>query len=232
MQCYVFSSVVRTVMSISLDNPGFLLDVSDQVDVHQPDASAIASGSSSSGESTRHYCPRCHGRMSSISVDRHVFCVKCRGSECDHNSRCDDCMKWSKEEMDSYVKLRKSLKAKSRPAKSSSRSSSSPRRSTAPDIDFNAILSTQLDSVQKSVDQKFISLSESIMSNMSVMFNQLRSELVQTSVVGDPAVPRQSVSHTEPSLPSCPSNSKRCESLWGQGEGGAYGTSAIGSSPC
>ena len=106
----MFSSVVRTEMSISLDNPGFLLDVSDQVDVHQPDSSAIASGSSSSGESTRRSCPRCHGRMSSISVDRHVFCVKCRGAECDHNSRCDDCMKWSKEEMDSYVKLRKSLK--------------------------------------------------------------------------------------------------------------------------
>ena len=206
-------------MSISLDNPGFLLDVSDQVDVHQPDAPAIASGSSSSGESTRRSCPRCHGRMSSISVDRHVFCVKCRGAECDHNSRCDDCMKWSKEEMDSYVKLRKSLKAKSRPTKSSSRSSSSPSQSTAPDIDFNAILSTQLDSVQKSVDQKFISLSESLMSNMSVMFNQLRSELIQTSVVGDPAVPRHSVSHTEPSLPSCPTTSKRCESLRGQGEG-------------
>ena len=44
----MFSSVVRTEMSISLDNPGFLLDVSDQVDVHQPDASTMASGSSSS----------------------------------------------------------------------------------------------------------------------------------------------------------------------------------------
>ena len=72
MKCYVFSSVVRTVMSISLDNPGFLLDVSDQVDVHRPDASSIASGSSSLGESTRRSCPRCHGRMSSISLDRHV----------------------------------------------------------------------------------------------------------------------------------------------------------------
>ena len=57
------------------------------------------------------------------------------------------------------------------------------------------------------------------MSNMSVMFNQLRSELIQTSVVGDPAVPRHSVSHTEPSLPSCLTTSKRCESLRGQGEG-------------
>ena len=190
MKCYVSFSVVQTVMSISLDNPGFLLDVSDQVDVHRPDASSIASGSSSSGESIRCSCPRCHGRMSSISLDRHVFCAKCRGSECDHNSRCDDCMKWSKEEMDSYVKLRKSLKAKSRPSKPSSRSSSSPPRITAPDIDFNAILTTQLDSVHKSVDEKFVSLSDSLMSNMSLMFDKLRSELVHTSVVGDPAVPR------------------------------------------
>ena len=215
----MFSSVVRTVMSISLDNPGFLLDVSDLVDVHQPDASSIASGSSSSGESTRCSCPRCHGRMSSIFLDRHVFCVKCRGSECDHNSRCDDCMKWSKEEMDSYVKLCKSLKAKSRPSKSSSRSSSSPLRITAPDIDFNAILTTQLDSVHKSVDEKFVSLSDSLMSNMSLMFDKLRSELVHTSVVGDPAVPRQSVSHTEPLLPPRPTSTKRCESLRGLGEG-------------
>ena len=133
--------------------------------------------------------------------------------------------------MDSYVKLCKSLKAKSRPAKSSPRSSSSPPRFTAPDIDFNAILTTQLDSVQKSVDQKFVSLSDSLMTNMSLMFDKLRSELVQTPVVGDPAVPRQSVSHTEPPLPPRPTSTKRCESLRGQGEGGAHSTSEIGPSP-
>ena len=219
MKCYVFSSVVRTVMSISLENPGFLLDVSDQVDIHRPDASSIASGSSSSGESTLRSCPRCHGRMSSISLDKHVFCVKCRGSECDHNFRCDDCLKWSKEDMDSYVKLCKSLKAKSRPSKPSSRSSSSPPRITAPDIDFDAILTTQLDSVHKSVDKKLVSLSDSLMSNMSLMFDKLRSELVHTSVVGDPAVYRQSVSHTEPPFPPRPTSTKRHKSLRGLGEG-------------
>ena len=60
-------------MEISLENPGFLMDVSGQVDIHRPDASSVASGSSSSGESTRRSCPRCHGRMSSISLDRHFF---------------------------------------------------------------------------------------------------------------------------------------------------------------
>ena len=219
MKCYVFASVVRTVMSISLENPGFLLDVSDQVDVHRPDASSIASGSSSSGESTRRSCLRCHGRMSSISLDRHVFCVKCRGSDCDHSSRFDDCFKWSKEEMDSYVKLRKSLKAKSRPSKPSSRSSSSPPRITTPDIDFDAILTTQLDTVHKSVDKKFDTLSDSLMSKFSLMFDKLKSERVHPSVVGDPAVHRQSVSHTEPPFLSHSTSTKRHESLRGLGEG-------------
>ena len=219
MKCYVFSSVVLTVMSISLENPGFILDISDQVDVHRPDASSIASGSSSSGESTLRSCPLCHGRMSSISLDRHVFCVKCRVSNCDHNSRCDDCLKWSKEEMDSYVKLRKSLKSKSRPSKPSSRSSSSPPRIAAPDIDFDAILTTQLDTVNKSVDKKFDNLSDSLMSKFSLMFDKLRSELIHPSVIGDPAVPRQSVSHTEPPFLPHSTNTKRHESLTGLGEG-------------
>ena len=121
--------------------------------------------------------------------------------------------------MDSYVKLRKSLKAKSRPSKPSSRSSSSPPRITAPDIDCNAILTTQLDSVHKSVDEKFVSLSDSLMSNMSLMFDKLKSELVHTSVVGDPAVPRQSVSQTVPPFPPRPTSTKRHESLRGLGEG-------------
>ena len=79
-------------MDISLDNPGFQLNVSDQADVPRP-----SSRSSSSGESTRRSCARCHGRMSSFSLDRHLFCIKCRGAECDVNSRCDECFSWTKE---------------------------------------------------------------------------------------------------------------------------------------
>ena len=51
--------------------------------------------------------------MSSFSLDKHLFCTKCRGSECSMNSRCDECMQWTKEEMEKYVKLRKSLSSKS-----------------------------------------------------------------------------------------------------------------------
>ena len=100
-----FCSVLCAEMDISLDNPGFLMDVSDQVEVHQSDVSLHASGSSSSGEATRRSFSQCHGRMSSLSLDRHLFCVKCRGAECDHNSRCDECLKWTKEEMEGYIKL-------------------------------------------------------------------------------------------------------------------------------
>ena len=63
-------------MAFSLDNPGFPMDVTDQVDIHQPDVpSMISSGSSaaSSAEATRHSWLRCHGRMSSFSFNRHLF---------------------------------------------------------------------------------------------------------------------------------------------------------------
>ena len=99
-------------MDISLDNPGFQLDVSDQVDIHQSDVPRPASGSSSSGEFSCRSYSRCHGRMSSFSLDRHLFCIKCRGAECDVNSRCDECFSWTKEEIEGYVKLRKTLSSK------------------------------------------------------------------------------------------------------------------------
>ena len=125
-------------MDISLDNPGFQLDVSDQVDIHQSVVPRPASGSSSSGESSRRSCSRCHGRMSSFSLDRHLFCIKCRGAECDVNSRCDECFSWTKEEMEGYVKLRKTLSSRSKKSKNPSKSSSSPPRFTAPDVDIDS----------------------------------------------------------------------------------------------
>ena len=123
-------------MEISLDNPGFQVDVAD-VEVHQVDVPKSSSGSSSSGEAAHHSCTKCHGRMSSFSLDRHLFCTKCLGSECAVSSGCDECFSWAKEEMEGYVKLRKSLTSKSKKNKSLSRSSSSSPWSTAPDSDLD-----------------------------------------------------------------------------------------------
>ena len=77
-------------MEISLDNPCFQVDITD-AEVHHSDSPKY-SGSSSSGESARRSCNKCHGRMSSFSLDKHLFCIKCRGAECTLTSRCVDAM--------------------------------------------------------------------------------------------------------------------------------------------
>ena len=59
--------------------------------------------------------------MSSFSLDKHTVCTKCCGSDCCMNSRCDECMSWSSEEMESYIKLWKSLASKGCGKKSSLR---------------------------------------------------------------------------------------------------------------
>ena len=106
-------------VAFSLENSGFSFDVSDQVDVHQSDTGVIqSSGNSSSGEATRRSCQRCRGRMNSFSLGRRTFCSKCRGSDCDFDNKCDECMPWTKEEMEAYVKLHKSLASKSKHKKS------------------------------------------------------------------------------------------------------------------
>ena len=55
------------------------------------------------------------------------------------NSRCDECMQWTKEEMEKNVKLRKSVSSKSK------RSRSSPPRSIPHDRDADDNVATQLD---------------------------------------------------------------------------------------
>ena len=132
-------------MDISLDNPGFNVDITD-AEVHHSESPKSSGSSTSAGDSARRSCKKCHGRMSSFSLDKHLFCIKCRGSDCSLTSRCDECMQWTKEEMEGYIKLQKSLSSKGR------RSKSSPPRSTPHDSDFDHNLAAQIESVNKSVD--------------------------------------------------------------------------------
>ena len=95
-------------MSFNLENPSFSsTPSSDQLDLPGPimplqqSSSRLSPSTPSSGDSTRCSCLRCHGRMSSFTLDRHSLCYKCRGSDCNHENRCDDCLGWSVEEMDS-----------------------------------------------------------------------------------------------------------------------------------
>ena len=69
-------------MDISLDKPGFGVGTTD-AEVHRSDPPrSSGSSSTSSGDSPRRSCTKCHGRMSSLSLDKNLFCMKCRGSEC------------------------------------------------------------------------------------------------------------------------------------------------------
>ena len=208
----VFTVSCVVEMEISLDNPGFQVDVSE-VEIHQVDVPKPSSGSSSSGVATRRSCAKCHGRMSSFSLDRHLFCTKCRGSECNVNSRCDECFSWTKEEMEGYVKLRKSLLSKSKRSKIPFRSSSSPPQSTAPDCDLDSRFAAQLDTVNKSIDQKLDEMSSALMSRFSLMLAQFQPGINQTSFSDDPAVPGYSGSQTEPPSLQHPVSTKSREGL-------------------
>ena len=179
-------------MDISLDKPGFGVGTTD-AEVHFSDPPrSSGSSSSTSGDSTRRSCTKCHGRMSRFSLDKHLFCSKCRGSECSMNSRCDECMQWTEEEMLKYVKLRKSLSSKSK------RSKSSPPRSIPHDRDTDDIMSTQLDSVQKLVDDRIEAMSVQLMARFSSMLDQFQSRDTNIPCSNSSAVLGHSATRTEP----------------------------------
>ena len=76
-------------------------------------------------------------------------------------------MKWTKEEMESYVKLRRSLSSKGK------RSKSSPPRSNPHDSDINISIVTRLDSINKSVDQKIVAMSATLLAKILVYVGQV-----------------------------------------------------------
>ena len=179
-------------MDISLDRPGFGVVTTD-AEVHRSDPPRSSrSSTTSSGEATRRSCSKCHGRMSSLSLDQHLFCMKSRGSECTLDTRCNECISWTEEEMIRYVKLRKSLSSKSK------RSKSSPPRSIPQDRDTDQFNQSQLDSVQKMINDSVTSMSDKLMANFSSMMDQFQSRQPDLSYSFSSAVPGQSATRTEP----------------------------------
>ena len=188
----VYSSVSEFIMEISLDKPGFCVETTD-AEVHFSDPpKSSGSSTSTSGESTRRSCKKCHGRMSSFSLDKHLFCMKCRGADCNMLSRCDECMQWTKEEMEAYVKLRRSLSSKSK------RSKSSPPRSIPHDCDADFNIATQLDSINKSVDDKIETMSVNLLAKFSSMLDNFQPRLNNPSVPDPSAVLGLSANLAEP----------------------------------
>ena len=174
-----------------MDKSGFGVVITD-AEVHRSDPPrSSGSSTTSSGESTRRSCSKCHGRMSSISLDKHLLCMKCRGSECTLDTRCNECISWTEEEMIRYVRLLKSLSSKSK------RSKSSPPRSIPQERDTDDFNQSQLDSVQKMINDSVTSMSDKLMANFSSMMNQFQSRQHDISYSSSSAVPGQSATRTE-----------------------------------
>ena len=149
-------------MDFSLDNPGFADSfASDQTQ----DAPKSSGSSSTSGGQQQRSCAKCSTRMSSIDRDKHLICIKCRGYECSVALRCGECKGWSKEEMLSHEKVRKSLtsKAKGR-GKSTTKTSKKPASppSTSADRDLDDRFAAQYDRMVKDMDDGMALLSSSL----------------------------------------------------------------------
>ena len=83
---------------ISLDEPGFT-----------PPVPPVPPSSSESSVETpvdgRRKCSSCPRGMCKKSVDRHTFCVSCKGFNCDIINRCEECLEWSEDDIIKYAKI-------------------------------------------------------------------------------------------------------------------------------
>ena len=174
-------------MSFNLEQPGFAsAPATDPPIVSAPDVSlpltAASSPSTPFQETARRLCPRCHGRTSSVALDKHSFCFKCRCADCDLQNRYDECMSLSLEEMESYVRLHKSLSGKSRNKKSGGSKTPSSPKTVAPvgislsDVDDR--ISGHFESFSQSFDQRFELLSSNILDGFTELATSMSARVV------------------------------------------------------
>ena len=150
--------------------------------------SGSSSSAPSSGESSRRSCPRCHGRTSSFSVDRHSICTKCRGNDCNLDCRCDKCLSWSVEEMESYVRLRKSLASKGKKKSSSDIRTPSASGPPAPSVDIDDKIRAHIATFSQDVDDRLATMSNTIMTRLDNLFVSFNKRCTSRSVSAEPGV--------------------------------------------
>ena len=126
--------------------------------------------------------------MSSFSFDRHSICSICRGNDCTIDCWCDECLSWSVEEMESYVKLRKSLASKSRKKTSSAPKTPSSSGPQAPFVDVDEQIRAHIATFSRDVDDRLASMSSSIMSRLDELFTKFGSNVSNRSFPAEPEV--------------------------------------------
>ena len=179
-----------------MDKPGF----SDSVTSVQ-DAPKSGSSSASSGQPQRS-CAKCPTRMSSIDRDKHLICIHCRGYECSVELRCEECEGWSKEEMLSHEKIRKSLASKSKGrGKSSAKIAKKPASppSTSANVDLDVRFEAQYDRMIKEMDDRMELLSSSLIGQIRSLFDKHQSHNQNSEYAS--AFPGQAGVHTVPEPP-------------------------------
>ena len=126
--------------------------------------------------------------MSSFSVDRHSICTECRGNECNLDCRCDESLSWSVEEMESYIRLRKSVASKSEKKTSSSVKTPSVPGPSAPSVDVNDKIRCHFAVFSQDVDDRIASMSSSIMNRLDDFFVKFSEKFTNRSFSAEPGV--------------------------------------------
>ena len=100
------------------------------------------------------------------------------------DNKCDECMSWTREEMEAYVKLCQSLASKGKHRKGSSKPPSSPR-STAPvvSVDIDSKIAWQISSFSQTVDDKLTAMSDNLFSKFSDLLGQFRLEICSDRIL-------------------------------------------------
>ena len=117
--------------------------------------------------------------MSSIDRDKHLICIRCCGYECSVDLRCEECESWSKEEMLSHEKIRRSLASKPKGrGKSSSKIPKKPASppSSSANSDLDDRFAAHYGKMVKDMDDRMELLSSSLLGQIKSLLAHTRPD--------------------------------------------------------
>ena len=157
----------------------------DKLPTSTPQTTASAASPSPQEAGSHRSCSVCRRRISQLKFDRHKVCSNCRSIVCDINQRCDECKDWSTEDMESYLKHRKSLESKSK--KKENKPVENPASST-PTQSKQSLDTDIVRSIESKLSRKMSNLFETLFDNLdSLVDKKINASLSAPSRVPEPA---------------------------------------------